>query len=122
MPRESRTQPDGQFTAGDLYPKELEVLRLVAEGCTNVTIARRLGVAVDTVKSRLKRLYEVAGVHDRAQAVWVLLVPAEVREKVLADLVEAPPTVCSELRAQADALLEVARVLRERADDLDGAP
>lgn len=49
----------------------LDVLRLLAEGRTNAVIARRLGIATDTVKSRLQALYRALNARDRTHAVAV---------------------------------------------------
>ena len=51
--------------------RELEVLRLVADGLSNEAIARRLHVTVGTVKSHTVRLYRRLGARDRAHAVDV---------------------------------------------------
>ncbi len=51
--------------------RELQVLRLVAEGRLNKEIARELGIAEKTVKTHLTRIYERIGVQDRTQAaIW----------------------------------------------------
>lgn len=55
--------PDG------LTPREVEVLRLIAEGLTNGEIADRLVVSAATVKSHVNHIFAKAGVRDRAQAV-----------------------------------------------------
>jgi DNA-binding NarL/FixJ family response regulator len=47
----------------------LPVLRLLAEGLTNAQVASRLGVATNTVKSRLTALYAGLDARDRAHAV-----------------------------------------------------
>ncbi len=52
-----------------LSPRELEVLRLVAAGGTNRSIARQLFVSEATVKTHLLHLYNKLGVRDRAAAV-----------------------------------------------------
>ncbi|MGH9116516.1 MAG: response regulator transcription factor [Acidimicrobiales bacterium] len=39
-----------------LSPRELEVLRLLADGLTSDTIARRLGITTNTCRDHLKRL------------------------------------------------------------------
>jgi DNA-binding NarL/FixJ family response regulator len=56
-------------TGASLSPRELEVLRLVAEGATNQAAARRLLVSETTVKTHLLHIYSKLGVRDRASAV-----------------------------------------------------
>jgi ATP/maltotriose-dependent transcriptional regulator MalT len=52
-----------------LGERELEVLRLVAQGASTQEIAHQLGVAISTVKTYLKGIYGKLDVHSRAQAV-----------------------------------------------------
>ncbi|GGV46815.1 DNA-binding response regulator [Streptomyces longisporoflavus] len=52
-----------------LSERETAVLRLVAEGCTNAEIGRRLFVAESTVKTHLLRVFGKLGVDDRTAAV-----------------------------------------------------
>jgi LuxR family maltose regulon positive regulatory protein len=52
-----------------LTERELEVLRLLAEGLPNKEIAGRLVVAPSTVKQHLKNVYGKLDVHSRTQAV-----------------------------------------------------
>ena len=54
-----------------LSQRELDVLRLVANGATNREVARRLFISEATVKTHLLHLYEKLGVRDRASAVAV---------------------------------------------------
>jgi DNA-binding NarL/FixJ family response regulator len=54
-----------------LSPRELEVLRLVADGATNQVAARRLLVSETTIKTHLLHIYTKLGVRDRAAAVAV---------------------------------------------------
>jgi DNA-binding NarL/FixJ family response regulator len=57
----------------DLTPREIEVLRLVAEGCRNRDIAERLFISEDTVKVHLKHVMEKLGATDRTHAVTIAL-------------------------------------------------
>nr|WP_272926164.1 response regulator transcription factor [Streptomyces sp. SID8379] len=52
-----------------LSERETAVLRLVADGCTNAEIGRRLHVAESTVKTHLLRVFGKLGVDDRTAAV-----------------------------------------------------
>ena len=52
-----------------LTDRELEVLRLVADGMTNKQVAETLVLAVGTVKKHLKNVYDKLDVHSRTQAV-----------------------------------------------------
>jgi DNA-binding NarL/FixJ family response regulator len=51
-----------------LSPRELEVLRLLAQGSENKQIARHLGISEATVKTHIKALYGRLGVRSRAEA------------------------------------------------------
>ncbi|MFF3513705.1 response regulator [Streptomyces sp. NPDC002573] len=52
-----------------LSDRETAVLRLVAEGCTNAGIGRRLFIGESTVKTHLLRIFGKLGVADRTAAV-----------------------------------------------------
>src|SRR5207302_6042283 len=52
----------------ELTQRELDVLRLVAEGKTNAEIAQSLFVSVGTVKVHVERIINTLGVSDRTQA------------------------------------------------------
>jgi DNA-binding NarL/FixJ family response regulator len=53
--------------------RESQVLALVVEGETNKSIARRLFLGTETVKTYLSSIYRKLGVRGRAQAVAVVL-------------------------------------------------
>jgi DNA-binding NarL/FixJ family response regulator len=54
---------------GELTPRELEVLRLIARGLPNSEIAQTLFVGDATVKTHISRIFAKLDLHDRAQAV-----------------------------------------------------
>ena len=55
-----------------LRPRQLEILRLAAEGLTNAQIAQRLHLAESTVKQHLRSAYKQLGVHNRNEAARLL--------------------------------------------------
>ncbi|MFD8544351.1 response regulator [Streptomyces sp. NPDC059649] len=63
VPQPPAEPPDG------LTAREVEVLRLVAEGLANPEIARTLHVSTATVKTHINNLFAKAGLRDRAQAI-----------------------------------------------------
>lgn len=56
-----------------LSPRELMVLRLVAQGLTNRAIGDRLRVSEDTIKTRMKSILAKLGARDRAHAVTLAI-------------------------------------------------
>jgi DNA-binding NarL/FixJ family response regulator len=54
--------------ADALTAREREILMLLAEGRANKVIALRLGIAEQTVKNHLSRIFQTLGVTDRTQA------------------------------------------------------
>ncbi len=54
------------MTHRDLTPRQMEVLQLVACGCTNKEIARSLGVGEQSAKEHVSRLLRRFGAPNRA--------------------------------------------------------
>lgn len=52
-----------------LTPRELDVLRLIARGCTYSRVGDRLGVSENTVATHIKNAYRKLEVHCAAAAV-----------------------------------------------------
>jgi predicted ATPase/DNA-binding CsgD family transcriptional regulator len=71
--RSVRTSPDGQVAqsslADPLSERELEILRLIAEGLTNQEIADRLVLTVGTIKTHNYNIFGKLGVKNRGQAI-----------------------------------------------------
>ncbi len=53
-----------------LTRRELEVVRLLAIGCTYAQIAERLGISAHTVACHIKNTYRKLDVHTAAAAVF----------------------------------------------------
>ncbi len=53
----------------DLTPRELEVLKLIAEGLSNQEIAGQLVISEKTVKNHINNIFSKLHVNDRSQAV-----------------------------------------------------
>jgi DNA-binding NarL/FixJ family response regulator len=60
--------PEPQLDHPDLTRRELEILRLVAEGSSNSQLARMLWVTEQTVKFHLSNIYRKLGVSNRTEA------------------------------------------------------
>ena len=53
-----------------LSRREISIVERIAQGHSNKEIARQLGIAPETVKTHVKRIFSKLGVERRAQAVW----------------------------------------------------
>ena len=60
------------MTADGIEPlskRELEVLKLIAEGLSNQEIGSRLYLSLNTIKAHTRNIYGKLGVNNRTQAV-----------------------------------------------------
>jgi DNA-binding CsgD family transcriptional regulator len=51
-----------------LSPREIDVLRLVADGSTNAEVGEALGISPRTVQKHLEHIFAKLGVHNRTAA------------------------------------------------------
>ncbi|MFE5210772.1 hypothetical protein [Streptomyces sp. NPDC056600] len=49
---------------------DLKILRMLLEGCTDATVAVRLGIGQRTVQRRIRQMMDAAGVNTRIQLGW----------------------------------------------------
>jgi len=54
---------------GELTPRELDVLRLIAQGLRNRDIAERLVISEKTVQNHISNIFAKLQVNDRSQAI-----------------------------------------------------
>jgi DNA-binding NarL/FixJ family response regulator len=62
------TLADGKQFTGLLSLRQLEVLRLLAQGMTNKEIAKRVGIREKTVRNHISAMYARLGVDHRSEA------------------------------------------------------
>ena len=53
-----------------MAPREIDVLRLLALGCTYIQIAERLDISIHTVTTYVKQIYQKLDVHSARAAIW----------------------------------------------------
>lgn len=58
------------LTNETLTPREIEVLRLLARGCSYLVIAHELGISEHTVTTHIKNTYRKLDVHSARAAVY----------------------------------------------------
>jgi DNA-binding NarL/FixJ family response regulator len=62
-----RARKGGEETADPLTPRELEIVKLIAEGYSNRRIAEELVISEKTVERHRANLLEKLGMHDRVE-------------------------------------------------------
>ena len=67
-PAPAETEPDARELPGGLSARELDVLRLVADGLTDAEIGERLFISPRTVARHLYTVYQKLGVNSRTAA------------------------------------------------------
>jgi DNA-binding NarL/FixJ family response regulator len=68
---ESRRQEGDRTASGALTPREIEIVRLIAAGHRNRSVAAQLAISEGTVKIHLHNIYEKLGVDGRLElALW----------------------------------------------------
>lgn len=78
-----RDDPQEARPLAELTERQLEVLQLLAAGCSNDEVAARLYISVNTVKFHIRTIYSRLGIRNRADASSALSHAAE-RERVFA--------------------------------------
>ena len=59
---------DARASIEQLTPRELQVLKALAQGLSNKEIAERLHMSVDTERTHMMNILNKLGVHSRLQA------------------------------------------------------
>jgi DNA-binding NarL/FixJ family response regulator len=67
--RAKSSQPDRKQLTAQLTARELEVLKLLAEGLDTTAMSHRLGIAPHTIEWHVRHLIEKLKVHSKLQAV-----------------------------------------------------
>lgn len=67
-PYQGRTDKNGETGDYNLTPREIDVLRLLADGISNKEIANALDLQIVTVKLHMRSICRKMGVHNRTQA------------------------------------------------------
>lgn len=53
-----------------LTPREVQILRMVAEGHTSLPLGKKLGISRETVNAHVKNILRKLNVRTRAQAIF----------------------------------------------------
>jgi LuxR family maltose regulon positive regulatory protein len=70
-PKEAQAIPNVPLLAESLTRREFELLKLVESGLTNQEIAKKLVIALPTVKRHLSNIYTKLDVSNRTQAIAI---------------------------------------------------
>jgi len=58
-----------QMLSEQLTSREMDVLELLVQGCSNREISERLFISVHTVKNHITNIFQKIGVNDRSQLI-----------------------------------------------------
>jgi len=70
---ETKTDPDGLILKYNISKREMEVIRLICDGCTNKEIANNLFISIDTVKDHNSRIFLKTNIKNRTQLAKLFL-------------------------------------------------
>jgi DNA-binding NarL/FixJ family response regulator len=73
IPPEIASELAQHLTSDALSPREIEVLRMVGEGCSNKIVADHLKIAEDTVKGHMRSILSKLCANDRTHAVMIAM-------------------------------------------------
>lgn len=71
IPAEIATELASHLSSDALSAREIEVLRMVGEGCSNKIIADHLKISEDTVKGHMRSILSKLNANDRTHAVMI---------------------------------------------------
>jgi DNA-binding NarL/FixJ family response regulator len=71
IPAEIASEVASHLTSDSLSAREIEVLRMVREGCSNKIIADHLKISEDTVKGHMRSILSKLNANDRTHAVMI---------------------------------------------------
>ncbi len=73
IPDEIATAIAQHMSIDELSTREIEVLRIVASGCSNKAVADRLNLSEDTIKSHMRSILAKLQANDRVHAVTIAM-------------------------------------------------
>jgi DNA-binding NarL/FixJ family response regulator len=71
IPAEIASELASHLTSDALSAREIEVLRMVGEGCSNKIVADHLKISEDTVKGHMRSILSKLNANDRTHAVMI---------------------------------------------------